>query len=116
MPTSQSVIAKFSTKQLVTVRSRRVVSTARMTRVLPTTVTRMMTRKTATASDLGQAMLTRYEFIEGTLTVLAVAAAAAPPALVATVVAAVVWMSRSPPSAVVMFPVARVRAVERNLE
>lgn len=75
------------------------VITAKMTSVLPTTVTRMRTRKTATAKDLGQAMLTRYEFIEGTptLSVVAVVAgsstAPAPDISGSTVLeAVVVWM------------------------
>lgn len=112
MPTSQSVMAKFITKQLVTVRRRRVVRTARMTSVLPTTVTRMMTRKTATASDLGHAMLTRYEFIEGTPNF----PAPAPVAITSPPGAALVWMSSKVPSEEFELPLATVRAVDNNLE
>ena len=42
-PTSQSATARLITKQLVTVRRRRVVSTDKMTSVLPITVTTIST-------------------------------------------------------------------------
>ena len=47
-PTSQSATARLITKQLVTVRRRRVVSTDKMTNVLPITVTTISTQNMET--------------------------------------------------------------------
>lgn len=65
VPTSQSVMAKLRTKQFVTVRRRRVVTTAKITRVLPTTVTNISSINMTTTSALDHAMPTRYESIDG---------------------------------------------------
>lgn len=58
-------MAKLRTKQFVTVRRRRVVRTAKITRVLPTTVANISSINMATTRAFGQAIPTRYESIDG---------------------------------------------------
>lgn len=50
IPTSQSATARLITKQLVTVRNRRVVATDRMTKVLPITVMTISVQNSTTSS------------------------------------------------------------------
>lgn len=59
IPTSKSATAKLITKQLVTVRSLRVVRTDNITSILPITVTNISSRNIATAKHFGQAMLSK---------------------------------------------------------